>query len=38
MEMQHKKVKIAKKGEEIAIKVNKKVFNNDNVFVLKERI
>ncbi len=38
MEMQHKKVKTAKKGEEIAIKVNKRVFNNDNVFVLKERI
>ena len=38
MEMDNKKIKKAKKGEEIAIEVKDKVFNNDNVFILKERI
>ncbi|MDD4358425.1 MAG: U32 family peptidase [Candidatus Pacebacteria bacterium] len=38
MEMSGKEIKRAKKGEEIGIKVKEKVYNNDNVFVLKERI
>lgn len=38
MELNNTQVKNAKKGEEIAIKVKNKVFKNDNIFVLKERI
>ena len=38
MEINNKEIKKAKKGEEIGIKVNGKVYNNDNVFILKERI
>lgn len=38
MEMDNKEIKKARKGEEIAIQVKEKVFNNDNVFILKERI
>jgi len=38
MEMKNKEIKKAKKGEEVGIKVKEKVYNNDNVFVLKERI
>lgn len=38
MEMKNKEIKKSKKGEEIGIKVKERVYNNDNVFVLKERI
>ncbi|MDD4662214.1 MAG: U32 family peptidase, partial [Candidatus Pacebacteria bacterium] len=38
IQKENKEIKKAKKGEEIAIKVNGKVYNNDNIFILKERI
>ena len=38
MQVLNKDVKKGKKGEEITIKVKNKVYNNDNIFILKERI
>ena len=38
MQVENKDVKKGKKGEEIAIKVQEKVYKNDNIFILKERI
>jgi len=38
MQVENKDVKKGKKGEEIAIKVKEKVYKNDNIFILKERI
>jgi putative protease len=38
MQIDNKNIKKAKKGEEIAIKVDKKVLKGDNVFILKNRI
>lgn len=38
MEIKNTKIKRAKKGNEIAVKIKSKACNNDNVFILKERI
>ena len=35
--LEGKKVKIAKKGDEVSVKISEKVRENDNVFVVKER-
>ena len=38
MQIENKEVGRAKKREEIAIKINQKVFKNDHIFILKERL
>lgn len=38
MQIENKDVKKGKKGDEIAVKVSQKVFHNDNIFILKERL